>query len=433
MKFALVVNLSKERAIKYAKKISLFLLDKNAEIAMIEECSQYFKGIHIHYSKNITELFEYCDMAITVGGDGTIIHAAKYAAKADKQLIGVNVGRLGFAADVEPHEYEQLERLITGDYTTEERILLDVEVIKEDGSKHYLAVNDAVVARGQLSKTIDLHLTLDGDEISKYRADGLLFATPTGSTAYSLSAGGPILAPKMECILMTPVCPHSLFSRSVLFSGESELSVHVKIPEECCCVLTIDGEKNVPVLATDRVVIRKSDLKLKLALLHNRNFYKLLNEKLKEGFLMKTGRHARILDIIAEHPIETQDELLTRLREEGFKATQATISRDIKDLRLVKTLGSDGKYRYVSASRSSTDIRTNFSNLFSTSVNSIDVAQNLVVIKTLSGMAQAVCAALDSADYPSVVGTIAGDDTIFIACRTADLAVSLTEELKKLI
>ena len=131
MKFALVVNLSKERAIKYAKKISLFLLDKNAEIAMIEECSQYFKGIHIHYSKNITELFEYCDMAITVGGDGTIIHAAKYAAKADKQLIGVNVGRLGFAADVEPHEYEQLERLITGDYTTEERILLDVEVIKE--------------------------------------------------------------------------------------------------------------------------------------------------------------------------------------------------------------------------------------------------------------------------------------------------------------
>lgn len=148
---------------------------------------------------------------------------------------------------------------------------------------------------------------------------------------------------------------------------------------------------------------------------------------------MKTGRHARILDIIVEHPIETQDELLTRLREEGFKATQATISRDIKDLRLVKTLGSDGKYRYVSAARSSTDIRTNFSNLFSTSVNSIDIAQNLVVIKTLSGMAQAVCAALDSADYPSVIGTIAGDDTIFIACRTADLAVSLTEELKKLI
>ena len=148
---------------------------------------------------------------------------------------------------------------------------------------------------------------------------------------------------------------------------------------------------------------------------------------------MKSRRHAKILDIIAEYPIETQDELLTRLKDEGYKATQATISRDIKDLRLVKTLGSDGKYRYVSASKNSTDIRSNFSSLFASSVNSIDFAQNIVVIKTLSGMAQAVCAALDSNGYKAVVGTIAGDDTIFIACRSSQLAVNLTEELKKLI
>ena len=148
---------------------------------------------------------------------------------------------------------------------------------------------------------------------------------------------------------------------------------------------------------------------------------------------MKSRRHAKILDIITEYPIETQDELLTRLKDEGYKATQATISRDIKDLRLVKTLGSDGKYRYVSASKNSTDIRSNFSSLFASSVNSIDFAQNIVVIKTLSGMAQAVCAALDSNGYKAVVGTIAGDDTIFIACRSSQLAVNLTEELKKLI
>lgn len=148
---------------------------------------------------------------------------------------------------------------------------------------------------------------------------------------------------------------------------------------------------------------------------------------------MKTRRHARILDLISEYPIETQDELLTRLKAEGYKATQATISRDIKDLRLVKTLGSDGKYRYVSASKNSTDIRSNFSALFSTSVNSIDFAQNMVIIKTLSGMAQAVCAALDSVNYKSVLGTIAGDDTIFVVCRTNELAVNLTDELKKLI
>lgn len=148
---------------------------------------------------------------------------------------------------------------------------------------------------------------------------------------------------------------------------------------------------------------------------------------------MKTRRHARILDLISEYAIETQDELLNRLKAEGYKATQATISRDIKDLRLVKTLGSDGKYKYVSAAKNSTDIRSNFSGLFSSSVNSVDFAQNMVVIKTLSGMAQAVCAALDSVDYRSIVGTIAGDDTIFIVCRSSDLAVNLTDELKKLI
>lgn len=148
---------------------------------------------------------------------------------------------------------------------------------------------------------------------------------------------------------------------------------------------------------------------------------------------MKSGRHAKILDIISEYRIETQDELLKRLKEEGYKATQATISRDIKDLRLVKTLGSDGKYRYTSGTRASSDIRSNFAALFSTSVSSIEAAQNIVVIKTLSGMAQAVCAALDSTDFTAVVGTIAGDDTIFIACRSSQFAQSLTDELKRLI
>ncbi|MGN1112486.1 MAG: arginine repressor [Acutalibacteraceae bacterium] len=148
---------------------------------------------------------------------------------------------------------------------------------------------------------------------------------------------------------------------------------------------------------------------------------------------MKSGRHARIIDIIAEQPIETQDELLTILKSEGYKATQATISRDIKDLRLVKTLGSDGKYRYVTAELNTTNLQSGFSSLFGTAVVSIDRAENLVVIKTLSGMAQAICASLDSINYSSVVGTIAGDDTIFIACRSKELAAELADELKKLI
>ena len=236
----------------------------------------------VTYYYSLEQLLMHTDAAITVGGDGTIIHTAKYAARTNTPLIGVNVGRLGFAADVEAEEIDSLTRLKTGDFTTESRLLLDVEVIKDGASQHYLAVNDAVVAHGELSKIVDLTLSLDGEEISKYRADGLLFSTPTGSTAYSLSAGGPILSPQMRCILMTPVCPHSLFSRSVVFDEEAQLSVSVKIPDGCSCVLTVDGEENIDIHEADSVIIRRSDLNLRLLSLKKRNFYKKLNEKLKE-------------------------------------------------------------------------------------------------------------------------------------------------------
>lgn len=282
MKTAVVVNLSKEEAISCAGEISLLMLSNNSEVYMLFECAPFYKGVKISFTDTIEELFKVCDIAITVGGDGTIIHAAKYAARFDKPLIGVNVGRLGFAADIEIDGISELTRILDGDYSVEERILFDVEVIKNGVSKNYLAVNDAVIARGQLSKIIDLQVTLDDEEIAKYRADGLLFSTPTGSTAYSLSAGGPIVAPQLDCILMTPVCPHSLFSRSVIFEGNSVLTVSVKIPSECCCVLTIDGEKNVDILAEDTVKIKKSDLKLKFVSINKRNFYRKLNEKLKE-------------------------------------------------------------------------------------------------------------------------------------------------------
>ena len=146
---------------------------------------------------------------------------------------------------------------------------------------------------------------------------------------------------------------------------------------------------------------------------------------------MKSSRHAKILEIINRQPIETQDELLEALSREGCKVTQATISRDIKDLRLVKTLGTDGRYRYTASQDNSVDIRSSFSHLLITSVLSIDRAQNIVVVKTLGGMANALCAALDSMANHAIVGTLAGDDTIFIACRENDNAAQLMEYLKQ--
>lgn len=282
MKIAIIVNLTKEKAIVCAEKMIEILRAEGAGILMPPDCGEVFKDSEVSFADSVEQLFETADAAVTVGGDGTIIHSAKYAARTATPMIGVNVGRLGFAADMEADEICDLKHLVSGNYTVEERLLLEIEVQKPQGVTRYLAVNDAVVTHGRLSKIVDFSLFLDGLEISKYRADGLLFSTPTGSTAYSLSAGGPILSPKMECILMTPVCPHSLFSRSVLFEPHSELSVTVKIPKDGSCMLSIDGEQNIEIAETDRVNVRRSALKLRLISIENRNFYRKLNEKLKE-------------------------------------------------------------------------------------------------------------------------------------------------------
>lgn len=148
---------------------------------------------------------------------------------------------------------------------------------------------------------------------------------------------------------------------------------------------------------------------------------------------MKTRRHAKILDLIKEHDIDTQDELLRCLRENGFDVTQATVSRDIKELRLVKTLSSKGKYRYSTGRDNAKSISSKFYSLFSDSVVSVESAQNIIVIKCITGMAQAVCAAMDTLNFSGVVGTLAGEDTILVVCKTNELADERQEEFKKLI
>lgn len=283
MKIAVLVNTDKPKAIQCAKDIAEMFLKTDTEILMLSENKSLFTGLDITYYDLIEEIFDNCNIAVTVGGDGTIIHNAKFATIAHKPLIGVNVGRLGFAADVEPDNIEELKRLITGEFSIQNRMLLEVSVKHVDGTEDkYIAVNDAIVARGQLSRIIDITVSHNNSKISTYHADGVLFSTPTGSTAYSLSAGGPVIYPEMECILLTPVCPHSLMSRSVLFDSTAILTINVNYPENASVILSIDGEINVDILDTDVVTIKKYPKKLKLLSVHNCNFYQLLNEKLKE-------------------------------------------------------------------------------------------------------------------------------------------------------
>ncbi len=286
MKIALIVNTDKPKAISCAWNIAKLLSAKNAEIITLSDFADHGVLNDINKSASLNsyeELFNECDIAVTVGGDGTIIHSAKFASKYDKPMIGVNVGRLGFAAEVEPDNIGDLARLLSGDYKVNKRMLLDVTITRSDGNKeNYLAVNDATVARGSLSRIIDVSVSLDNSPISEYHADGILFSTPTGSTAYALSAGGPVIYPEMECILLTPICPHSLISRSVVFDGGSVLNTTVKIRDNTPAVLSIDGERNIEINPDDVITIKKSEKYLKLIKLYDRNFYQLLNEKLKE-------------------------------------------------------------------------------------------------------------------------------------------------------
>ncbi len=148
---------------------------------------------------------------------------------------------------------------------------------------------------------------------------------------------------------------------------------------------------------------------------------------------MKSQRHQAIIELVNSYSINTQEELLARLTDAGFNVTQATVSRDIKELRITKTLGAEGKYHYTAGGRNSADKLTGFEGLFSSSASKVDVAENIVVVKTMSGMAQAVCASLDNLELEDIVGTLAGDDTIFIVARNKEKAENLLTEFKKLL
>ncbi len=283
MKIGLIVNREKHNSDVCAKEIAQLLIHNNATVVLNEINSDIIENNDsVCFYETDEKVVLNSDVTITVGGDGTIIHNAKFAAKYKKPLIGVNMGRLGFVAGLEYDEIEELVKLLSGDYKIRKRMLLSVELERDKKTESFLAVNEAVLTRDILKPIIDISVTLSGEEIISYRADGMIFATPTGSTAYSLSSGGPVVEPDMDCILVTPIAPHSLSSRNVVFKSDSVLTATIDNADSTQGYLVIDGEKNVRLSENDKITIRKSELELELIVLKEKNFYTLLNEKLKE-------------------------------------------------------------------------------------------------------------------------------------------------------
>jgi len=285
MKIGLIINTSKNLADLCAKYIIDLMRRNDAQVMLSISVKEYLSlkiddGI-IYYDCD-ESVIKNSDVVVTVGGDGTIIHNAKFAALYKKPLIGVNTGRVGFVAGIEGSEFVELEKILSKNYTTQKRMLLCVKHKRGDSIDEYIAVNDATITRSAVNSVVDISVSLNDEHIIKYRADGMIFATPTGSTAYNLSAGGPVIEPVMKCILLTPICPHSLSSRQVVFSSESVLKATVDNASQRTCYLTIDGQTHIKLNQDDEIIVSQSDLYLELIVLKEKNFYTLLNEKLKE-------------------------------------------------------------------------------------------------------------------------------------------------------
>ena len=223
------------------------------------------------------------DVIICFGGDGTILHMAKAATRYDLPILGVNIGTMGFMAELESTELSKLTSLASGEYTIDSRMMLDVTVQRDrDIIFHELCLNDVVVTKGAVARMVHLSVACDGVEVMECGGDGVIVATPTGSTAYSLSAGGPIVEPEAHSILLTPICAHDMMSRSIVTSDKRVITLELTRNARRNAFLSVDGGKALKLNMGDVTTVRKSQKETKLIRLKQRSFYDVVNAKFKK-------------------------------------------------------------------------------------------------------------------------------------------------------
>jgi NAD+ kinase len=227
------------------------------------------------------------DLLLTLGGDGTLLRGARLVGQHGVPVLGVNLGHLGFLTSIGPADLERgLAATVAGEAVLDERMVLAAEVVGAAGGRHgaFLAFNDAVLHRGGVARMIRIAVHAHGEEVGTYSADGIILSTPTGSTAYSLSAGGPIVAPALDCILATPICPHTLAVRPLVLSAAETVTVEVLTPSEEL-ILTVDGQESARLVPGDRLVVSRAPTPLRLVRLSGQTFFSTLRRKLRWGDL----------------------------------------------------------------------------------------------------------------------------------------------------
>lgn len=224
------------------------------------------------------------EVVICFGGDGTILHMAKMATKCGVPVLGVNIGTMGFMAELESTELDQLVRLASGDFSVDSRMMLDVTVRRDrDVIFHELCLNDAVITKGAVARIVHMNVECDGVRAMECGGDGIVVATPTGSTAYSLSAGGPIVEPEAGNILITPICAHDMGSRCIVVSDKRVITMGLTKNARRNAFLSVDGGKAVRLNMGDVTTVRKSEKVTKLIRLKNRSFFDVIHAKFKNN------------------------------------------------------------------------------------------------------------------------------------------------------
>lgn len=289
-KIAIVTNFNITEKATAALKVTNYLLKFGCKILVSQYSKERVLGMKNYrgniYFLPIEKLYDEADLVIALGGDGTILDCAKRMATRGKPILGINLGHLGYMAELEMHELSSLSRVIEGNYTIDERALMDVEVFNRDGSSKFssCALNDAVISNASVPKIINLELYAEDNLITTYRADGVLVSTPTGSTAYAMSAGGSIADPKVKCMLVTPICPHSFVSRQLIFSDLTNLKIKNVSVREKSLMLTLDGKIGCEVYREEIVKFSRSELTVKLVRLKDCSFYDILRQKMINNY-----------------------------------------------------------------------------------------------------------------------------------------------------
>ena len=284
MKVVLSPNPYRDRGLRAAQAAEKILRNVGVETAMCLPFSVEGGGTELprHITlKNTQEELKTADLLVCFGGDGTILHAAKDANAFGVPILGVNLGSVGFMAELEQSELSMLSKLAAGKYTTESRMMLDVAV-RRDGKVIFsdIALNDAVLTKGAVARVLELEVYADKALMMRFSADGVIVATPTGSTAYSMSAGGPIVEPTAENMIVTPICPHALSARSGLLGRERLVSLKMGRLTRKTAYLSVDGGKAFRLRGGDTVELRVSKSKTRLVRVTGRSFYDILSQKL---------------------------------------------------------------------------------------------------------------------------------------------------------